>query len=379
MLNSLFLNPADLDEMFERIKRGDLEIRKAIATYIERGLKFGLESLGNNSRLMYPEAVRCLLLYIIFFDIRHDDVPFDIRGDSIMLFCDTLLGLPFEGYKALHGWATTLYSSKLFVKMLVRPLLVSLNACLKFHVDENQVQHFQPSRRSVPVIVGVLSWLYTMAEEANLAMPTDFYSDGVSELDINMLFDDLFRMKKAGKHERSKNFYICAHPFLLSPGCKRNLLQMESQVEQYKAMMNDIQIDNISESQRRVTVDPYFCLEVERGNLLEQTLEKIKEADPKMVRKRLRVAFKGEEGLDAGGVTKEFFQLLSEDLFETNSGLWTTKYGDEINWFSSDNTWDIKSYELVGILFGLALYNSVLLDVRFPLAVYRKIVSYMSH
>ena len=106
-----------------------------------------------------------------------------------------------------------------------------------------------------------------------------------------------------------------------------------------------------------------------------------------------------------GGVTKEFFQLLSEDLFEPTSGLWTTKYGDEINWFSSDNTWDIKSYELVGILFGLALYNSVLLDVRlvlfsimvfcvcvvftlvvfpnlqsnamlrFPLAVYRKIVS----
>lgn len=375
MLNSLFLNPADLDEMFTRIKRGDLEIKKAIALAIERGLNFGLQSLGNNSRLMYPEAVRCLLLYIIFFDIRHDNVPFDIRGDSIMLFCDTLLGLPFEGYRALHGWATSLYSSKLFVKMLVRPLLVSLNACLKFHVDENEVQHFQPSRRSVPVIVGVLSWLYTMAEEANLALPTDFYSDGVSEIDVNVLFEDLYRMKKAGKHERSKNFYICAHPFLLSPGCKRNLLQMESQIEQYKAIFGDIQIDSINESQHTIKVDPYFHLKVEREKLLEQTLEKIKQAEPKDVRKRLRVEFKGEEGLDAGGVTKEFFQLLSEDLFEPSSGLWTTKYGDEINWFSSDNTWDIKSYELVGILFGLALYNSVLLDVRFPLAVYRKIVS----
>jgi hypothetical protein len=153
---------------------------------------------------------------------------------------------------------------------------------------------------------------------------------------------------------------------------------MESQVEQFKAMMGDINIDGISASQHTITVDPYFLLEVEREKLLEQTLEKIKKADPKVVRKRLRVSFKGEEGLDAGGVTKEFFQLLSEDLFEPNSGLWTTKYGDEINWFSSDNTWDIKSYELVGILFGLALYNSVLLDVRFPLAVYRKIVSLVS-
>lgn len=376
LLNSLFLNPADLDEMFERIKRGDVEIKKTIALAIERGLRFGLESLGNNSRLIYPEAVRCLLLYIIFFDIRHDNVPFDVRGDSIMLFCDTLLGLPFEGYRALHGWVTTLYSSKLFVKMLVRPLLVSLNACLMFHVDENQVQHFQPSRRSVPVIVGVLSWLYTIAEEANLALPTDFYSDGVSEIDVNILFEDLYRMKKAAKHERSKNFYICAHPFLISPGCKRNLLQMESQVEMYKAMLGDIKIDDISTSQHTISVNPFFHLEVSREKLLEETLEKIKTAEPKEVRKRLRVAFKGEEGLDAGGVTKEFFQLLSEDLFEPNSGLWTTKYGDDINWFSSDNTWDIKNYELVGILFGLGLYNSVLLDVRFPIAVYRKIVSY---
>lgn len=201
--------------MFERIKKGDLEVKKVIALAIERGLKFGLESLRDNSRLMYPEAVRCLLLYIIFFDIRHDHVPFDIRGDCIMTFCDTILGLPFEGYRALHGWATSLFTSKLFVKMLVRPLLVSLNACLKFYVDENQVQHFQPSRRSVPVIIGVLSWLYTMAEEANLALPTDFYSDGVSQIDVNLLFEDLYRMKKAGKHERSKNFYICAYPFLL--------------------------------------------------------------------------------------------------------------------------------------------------------------------
>jgi len=374
LLNSLFLNPADLDEMFTRLKSRDTEIKKIIALAIERGLMSGLESLGNNSRLMYPEAVRVLLLYIIFFDIRHEKIPFDTRGDVIMLFCDTLLGLPFEGYRALHGWATTLYSRTLFVKMLVRPLLLSLNACLQFHVDEHEVQHYQTSRRSAPVIVGVLSWLYTMSEEANLAVPTDFYSDGVSGIDVNILYDDLYKMKKASKHERSKNFYICAYPFLLSPGCKRNLLQMESQIEQTKAIFQDINMSNISASQNSIKIDPFFNLEVERDNLLEQTLDKIRQAEPKQVRKRLRVSFKGEEGVDAGGVTKEFFQLLSEDLFEPTSGLWTTKYGDEINWFSSDNTWDIKSYELVGILFGLALYNSVLLDVRFPLAVYRKIL-----
>jgi len=41
---------------------------------------------------------------------------------------------------------------------------------------------------------------------------------------------------------------------------------------------------------------------------------------------------------------------------------------------SSDNTWDEKGYEMIGVLFGLAVYNNVLLDVRFPMAVYRKLL-----
>lgn len=99
--------------------------------------------------------------------------------------------------------------------MLVKPLLLTLNACTKFTVDENEVEHFEPSRRSVPVLVAVLSWLYAMAQEAGLADPKDFYSDGVSKINLETLFNDLYKMKKASPHERNRSFHICAHPFLL--------------------------------------------------------------------------------------------------------------------------------------------------------------------
>lgn len=83
VLNSLFLDPKELDEMFQRIKQGDIVVRKAVASAIERGLKEGLLSL-RDTRLMYPEAVRCLLSYIRFFDIQHEqDVSFDVRGDCL--------------------------------------------------------------------------------------------------------------------------------------------------------------------------------------------------------------------------------------------------------------------------------------------------------
>ena len=67
-------------------------------------------------------------------------------------------------------------------------------------------------------------------------------------------------MKKASSLERNRNFHICAHMF--------------------KAMMGT-----------RVLA------EIEREHLVKQTLEIIKKANPKDIRKRLQVSFKGEPGL----------------------------------------------------------------------------------
>ena len=213
-----------------------------------------------------------------------------------------LIWIDLTSITALHDFATNIYPRKLFVKMLVRPLLLALNVCSKITIDDNEVEHWEPSRKALPVIVSVLSWLYAMSQEANLAEPADFYSDGISKFSVERLFDDLYKLKKASPNEKSKNFYICAHPFLLSPGCKRNLLQMESQIEMFKAMMGSA---DISASTNEIKVDPFYCLEIEREHLVKQTLEIVKSAEPKDMRKRLRVSFKGEEGLDAGGVTKE--------------------------------------------------------------------------
>lgn len=62
---------------------------------------------------------------------------------------------------------------------------------------------------------------------------------------------------------------------------------------------------NFSRSTNEIKVEPYYHMEVQREKLVEDALEKIRQANPKDIRKRLRVSFKGEEGLDAGGVTKE--------------------------------------------------------------------------
>ena len=96
---NLIQSPTKLELMFERMfASGDATTRQIISSSIERGIKCGLESL-RGSRMIYPEAVVCMLNYIKFFDLRRDEsIVFDQRGEVMILFCDTMLGLPFEGY-----------------------------------------------------------------------------------------------------------------------------------------------------------------------------------------------------------------------------------------------------------------------------------------
>jgi len=348
--------------------------QQAIATAIENGIRSGLASLDSgNMRMIYPEAVRCLLHYIKFFDrTEGSTIVFDLRGTCIMALCETILGLPFEGYQALLRWATTIYPGNLYARMLVRPLLAQLNRSHGFKIDADGVEHAPLSIGSIPVIIAVLRWLNDASTRAGeIALPEDFYCKAADTIPIEALFDDLTRYKKATQTQRSSHFFLSANSFLLSPGTKRNLLQVENQVEMFKVATKDVTFDAATQ---QYSFDPFWVLEIDREHLVEQTLETIKVTKASELRKKLRVVFKGEEGIDAGGVTKEFFQLLSEDLFDVSSSLWSSRYGDLITWFNSDCTWDDEGYTLVGVLVGLALYNGVLIDVHFPPAVYRKIL-----
>jgi len=49
------------------------------------------------------------------------------------------------------------------------------------------------------------------------------------------------------------------------------------------------------------------------------------------MRKRWRVEFYGEPGLDAGGVTREWFQLVTEQIFDPDFGLWLSSVNNQMS------------------------------------------------
>eukprot|EP00879_Flechtneria_rotunda_P005191 GHRR01005473.1.p1 GENE.GHRR01005473.1~~GHRR01005473.1.p1 ORF type:complete len:1380 (+),score=526.24 GHRR01005473.1:240-4379(+) len=113
---------------------------------------------------------------------------------------------------------------------------------------------------------------------------------------------------------------------------------------------------------------------VRRNHLVEDALDEIARQYRKDLFKPLRVHFIGEEGIDAGGVKKEFFQLLVGELLSPDYGMLVYQPETNTYWFNACSLEGEEQFMLMGLVLGLAIYNRVLLDFPLPLALYKKLL-----
>ena len=116
-----------------------------------------------------------------------------------------------------------------------------------------------------------------------------------------------------------------------------------------------------------------LTLNIRRDHIIEDTLNEI--ANPELnLQSKLRIKFKGEQGVDQGGVSKEFFILLIRQIFDPNYGMFNYNTKTRLYWFNHYSFEPIIKYELIGTIFGLAIYNNTILDVKLPISVYKKLL-----
>jgi ubiquitin-protein ligase E3 A len=129
----------------------------------------------------------------------------------------------------------------------------------------------------------------------------------------------------------------------------------------------------ISSVMRGEGVVPFLVLVVRRENLVADALAQVQSKPHEMLKKPLKIKFVGEEGIDAGGVKKEFFQLVIRHILDPNYGMFVYSESQRTFWFNLSATDMAPEFGLVGTMLGLAIYNSVILDLPFPLLVYKKL------
>ncbi|ORX67806.1 HECT-domain-containing protein [Linderina pennispora] len=165
---------------------------------------------------------------------------------------------------------------------------------------------------------------------------------------------------------------FCTYPFLLSPTTKSEIIKIESVI----MMRTELQ-DSFFRAMFTGVTCPYLVLEVRRDSLVRDTLYQLDLKMSQDLRKQLKVRFVGEEGVDEGGVQKEFFQLIVRDVFSVKYGIFTANNESHYFWFTpgSDPSKDaLEEMRLTGLLIGLAVYNAVILDIHLPPAMYKKLL-----
>ncbi|KAM8984069.1 E3 ubiquitin-protein ligase NEDD4-like isoform 8-T9 [Ara ararauna] len=120
-----------------------------------------------------------------------------------------------------------------------------------------------------------------------------------------------------------------------------------------------------------------FEMKLHRNNIFEESYRRIMSVKrPDVLKARLWIEFESEKGLDYGGVAREWFFLLSKEMFNPYYGLFeysaTDNYTLQINPNSGLCNEDHLSYfTFIGRVAGLAVYHGKLLDGFFIRPFYK--------
>merc|ERR1719436_2248139 len=180
-----------------------------------------------------------------------------------------------------------------------------------------------------------------------------------------------FRYSDSEEAQRN-DFGVIEFPFVLTPVSKVRVLNIESLLMQREEVRSAWAWQMLMRGGR--SMNPFLVLKIRRNHIVQDALQQLAEQGSSHFKKPLKVIFDGEEAVDEGGVQKEFFQLLIEELYNEDFGMFERVDESRNFWFNKNSLEASLQFELFGIVLGLAIYNQVILDVKFPMAVYKKLM-----
>ncbi|OUM60100.1 hypothetical protein PIROE2DRAFT_14226 [Piromyces sp. E2] len=118
---------------------------------------------------------------------------------------------------------------------------------------------------------------------------------------------------------------------------------------------------------------------INRDNLLNSSFDSIINMSRDDMRKTLRVKYLGEEGVDAGGLLRDFFYQISKEVGNPNYLLLqyssSNSYEFEINPNSNiGNPLYLKYFKFIGRIMALAILNKQHFPISFTLPFYKKLL-----
>ncbi|XP_041429057.1 E3 ubiquitin-protein ligase HUWE1 isoform X4 [Xenopus laevis] len=121
-----------------------------------------------------------------------------------------------------------------------------------------------------------------------------------------------------------------------------------------------------------------MAVHVRRDHVFEDSYRELHRKSPEEMKNRLYIVFEGEEGQDAGGLLREWYMIISREMFNPMYALFRTSPGDRvtytINPSSHCNPNHLSYFKFVGRIVAKAVYDNRLLECYFTRSFYKHIM-----
>ncbi|XP_035515655.1 probable E3 ubiquitin-protein ligase HERC3 [Morone saxatilis] len=307
-----------------------------------------LQDSKNYIRLTIPLAMAIL---------RLDANPSKVLDNWWCFVDDTVFIRMVDMYKSIVVFMLTGGKTLLVPVFYENYFVATLRLLEKLHKVNLKARHVEYSRFYIPDITSLVD------------IQEDYLKWFLSKAEI-----------KVGSSSPSQSDFpsvnLCAYPFILNAQAKTTMLQTDAELQMQMAVSgaNLHNVFMLLTLEPHLARNPYLVLHVRRNHLVSDTLRELTMYSDVDLKKPLKVIFDGEEAVDAGGVTKEFFLLLLKELMDPVYGMFSHYKESNLLWFSDKCFVEQNWFHLIGIICGLAIYNSTVVDLHFPLALYKKLL-----
>ena len=161
------------------------------------------------------------------------------------------------------------------------------------------------------------------------------------------------------------NALLRSNPSLLDKGGLKAMVQFP----QCRPFLDfDVKRQWFKTQVRKIRTRRYNSLKltIQRSNVFEDAYHQLRLRNAEEMRGRLHVTFSNEEGVDAGGLSREFFGILAKEMFNPNYALFITSqesmYTFQPNPQSRINPDHLEYFRFVGRIVGKAIVDGYLLD-----------------
>ncbi|CAN0423268.1 unnamed protein product, partial [Hapterophycus canaliculatus] len=111
-----------------------------------------------------------------------------------------------------------------------------------------------------------------------------------------------------------------------------------------------------------------------RFQVFEYSFHQLRVRNAEEMRGRLHITFQNEDGIDAGGLTREWYSILARDIFNQNYALFiaaadgATFQPNPVSHVNSDH---LAYFKFVGRIVGKAIADGQALDAHFTQSFYK--------